>query len=279
MVLDEINAATTEYCDAEDLTRKTFLHFFYNWSSSRIKDFIYESGETECYPPPSVGLGDFIEMSIYRDNALPYFIVAMTPTIRIGDVYLGVDKIAHFFGFGRRYYIRYSRLRKRGLDEREAIERLVGRGILQEKMYFGRISSGIFSHADLEANYQGFCLARDLCSGEEPYIVRESARWVLSRPVDLRDYVTPDFDESYNQCAYWPWRLRKVAPVLTRQYADITMRPNVQARMARYAASPPSLSKQLIEEASKTWRRAPKRIALPVAQNAPSMHARSQDAR
>ncbi|HOZ47986.1 MAG TPA: hypothetical protein PLO37_22155 [Candidatus Hydrogenedentes bacterium] len=246
--LEEINAHRGHAVAADELTLGVFLHFFRIFCDSRLKDWIQHSGEVDRYPAESVGYWEYRQMSIYRELALPFVIAAMSPTIRVGEVYLGVDKISHFFGFGRRYYSSYLRLRGRGLAEQEAVERVLLRGVLQEQTFFGGATSGIFSGADLEANYQGLLLARNLCGGATPYIEKVAGAWRLVRPVDFRDYVTPDFDESYNCPRYWDWREGKVLPLIEEQYATKLGDPGVQARLATYREHEPSLCMKVIAE-------------------------------
>ena len=60
-------------------------------------------------------------------------------TIRVGDVYLGVDKVGHMLGFGRRYFRSYLRLVKAGYSEEDAMERIVRWGITRSG-FFRRVA-------------------------------------------------------------------------------------------------------------------------------------------
>ena len=110
----------------------------------------------------------------------------------------------------------------------------------------GEYLDGVFSYADLEANFQGFMLARDMCQGSDPLLVLEAEKWRLTRPVDLRTYITPDFDESYNLSHWQADRKREVLAILREEYFEKRRSPRVQERFALYRQRPPSESKKLI---------------------------------
>ena len=178
------------------------------------------------YPDRSLSNFRYRNMSIYRDITFPY-LIPMARTIRVGDMYFGIDKLGHMFGFGARYYQRYRRYMKHGATEQEAIGRIVRYGILTEKLLVGEYLDGVFAHADLEANFQGFMLSRDLCEGEDPYLAITDNKWKLTRPIDMRMYITPDFDESYNLCHWWADRKREVLPILREEYSEKLRSPQV----------------------------------------------------
>jgi hypothetical protein len=134
------------------------------------------------------------------------------------------------------------------MSESESIERVVHKSILWENTRVGRFVDGIFSHADIEASFQGFLLARDLCNGDNPNLKLLDGRWTLVRPIDIRKYVTPDFDESYNPSHYWALRKRFVLPLLEKEYRDRLTDPAVQQRFARYRLHEPSESVRIIRE-------------------------------
>ena len=71
---------------------------------------------------------------------------------------------------------------------------------------------------------------RDLGDTEEPILKLEKNGWVISRPVDLRDYVTPRWDESYQPPIYSKGRWRKVRPVLEGYCERLEDPPVVQMR-------------------------------------------------
>ena len=84
-----------------------------------------------------------------------------------------------------------------------AMQMAIAMGIYGEKYILGKISSGVFSFADLESNYQGFLFALNLCNSGSTRLKRSGKGWELSGSFDLRDYVNPFWDESYNPSYYY----------------------------------------------------------------------------
>ena len=101
-----------------------------------------------------MGYAGYLRSSIYRKPAFP-FVIPMARTWNIGGVHVGGDKIGHMLGHGRYYYGRYLRARAAGASPEEAMESIVRWGVGVESKIVGGLVDGVFSHADLEANFQG----------------------------------------------------------------------------------------------------------------------------
>jgi hypothetical protein len=173
----------------------------------------------------------------------------MARTVRIGDVYLGLDKLGHMFNSSRPYYLEYRKHLRQGLPEDQALREVVLRGARREKFYLGGMTDGVISHADLEANYQGLRLALDLCQADPPYIVQTELGWELDRPMDLRDYVPPAFDESYNGNVYVMGRWKKTEQLLREEYCPEYAAPAAQQRLKRYRSlDHPSPSQEILAD-------------------------------
>jgi hypothetical protein len=145
------------------------------------------------------------------------------------------------------------------MGEEEAIERVIMRGVVSENTFVGVGVDGIFSHADLEANYQGFEFARHFCEGDEPYLRQNDSGWYLARAVDLRDYVNPYFDESYNPNHFWGQRRNLVLSRIREMYAHRAEHPVVIERFERYQQYPPSRSVQIVRDFFLARGRSPQR--------------------
>ena len=211
---------------------RLYRRAFSSLLSSRLRRFI-KASDIEWYPRRGVSRWDYRAQSVFRRSVFSFFL-PMARTVRIGDVYLGIDKLAHMFGIGRRYHVRYQRLRRRGLTPEEAQRQTIVWGFTRELVFLGGYTEGIVSHADLEANFQGLRLARDMCEGDEPFLVRDRVGWRFARPIDLRDYVNPGFDESYNSNHYFNFQWRVVQPILVEEYCPRFASEEVQQRLARY---------------------------------------------
>lgn len=124
---------------------------------------------------------------------------ALGRTINVNGVYIGTDKIGHFISQGRKFYGRFRRL---GTEERAA-----GRTAAWERLIWGRLLSGIYSNADLVANYEGYRFFRglfhaDMVAGKGPIFRWRSGRPIRQRPFTWADHVNPFWDEMLNPASY-----------------------------------------------------------------------------
>jgi hypothetical protein len=156
-----------------------------------------------------------------------------TPTIQVAGVRFGTDKLAHLVSSGWTYYSEYRKGVSKGETPHEAERAAVRRGVIEEGLILGGLASGVVALADIEASHGGMRFYRDLCDGEDPILVLEPDGWVVTRPVDLRDYVTPRWDESFQPPVYKRKRWRRVKPVL-ESYCDRLDDPHVVAMRRRY---------------------------------------------
>ena len=156
-----------------------------------------------------------------------------TPTIEVGGVRFGTDKLGHLVSSGWHHYTTYRKGIEQGQTPETAQRNAVHRGVVEESLMLGKLSSGVQSIADLEANYAGIAFYSDLCNVQDPVLAFDGGRWTITRAVDLGDYVTPRWDESYQPSVYSKGRWRKVRPVL-EGYCDRLDDPQVVAMWNRY---------------------------------------------
>ncbi len=157
------------------------------------------------------------EDSIYRDLGLLDNISVhwkdLSAVVRVGEVLIGVDKIGHFVVEGWEYF-------ETAYLEGAGIAAAMDWGERTEKTYFGSYTTGVFSYADLVADFEGMrfwlrVLGRaddPLHTGwrdRRPYVscrrrfwIAGARRWQLSRELDLDRYLTPVWDEAVNCCSY-----------------------------------------------------------------------------
>ena len=245
--LSEANSGGKSY-DSSDAVAIGFMRHVFTVRPFAHINKLYDSGELDEFPPRnSVNFYEYQKMSIYRGPAFP-FVLFMARTIRIGDVYLGIDKLSHFFGFGRRYFVDYLDLERRGLSEKEIERRLIENGLGRELWFTGRAINGVISPSDLEANYQGLRFALSVSRGPDPLLVRENGKWVQTRPIDIVPYITPYMDESYYHNSYWAARKRQVLPIIAAEYDGLEQSPIVRARFETYDSYTPSFNVQCVDE-------------------------------
>ena len=245
--VEKMNRRSRPVADAGELTEELYRHLFAGLHASRLRNWLKNADEVDRHPGDDLSDWEYQRLSIFREPAFP-FILPMAQTIRVGDVYFGIDKIGHMFGFGRRYLQIYQRARAAGDSHDAAVDRVLRWGIQHERSVVGKLVDGVFSHADLEANYQGFRLALAFSSGGRPLFFQEAGLWRYRGGLDIRAYITPDFDESYNTSDYAPWRGKRVLPIVETRYAPLAVSPAVTARFARYERDyTPSLSKRFVD--------------------------------
>jgi len=158
-----------------------------------------------------------------------------SPTIEIAGIRIGADKLGHFFSDGAWTEGAYRRALQRGASEAEALTQAVRYSVATERSIWGTVTSGILSLGDLEANFQGLLFYRGLCGGAHPTLRRTPDGWRLERPFDIRDYVSPEWDESWQPNVYTRSRWEKVRPVMLR-YCTLLQDPEVRRRRTGYAA-------------------------------------------
>jgi hypothetical protein len=156
-----------------------------------------------------------------------------SPTVEVHGVRFGTDKLSHFFSSGWRYYRRYVKARRRGLSDEQARNVAIHEGILEERTTNGLLTDGVFSPADLEANYQGMLFYLNLCDGPDPLLELEGGAWKVHRLFDWGEAVSPAWDESFNVSIYSPSRWRKVRPRLL-EYCARRSDPDVVRRLNCY---------------------------------------------
>lgn len=137
--------------------------------------------------------------SIYQGHPLWATRVAalfgVGPTIKINGQLVGSDKLGHFLSQGRKFYRRYLKY----LDESKAAEH----SAYTERALFGQMTTGVYSNADLVANYEGYLFYRslfedDIIPGKPAILAWVDGGWVIQRPFTWADHVNEYWDEALN---------------------------------------------------------------------------------
>lgn len=229
---------------AEFRSRMRFLllHDIQIWAwNSRWVDRIPEGADEQRV---------YARTNLYSNHPLidPATWMPYTPTISVAGVRFGTDKLAHFVSSGWTYYSAYRKHLAKGVAPDQAELRAVRRGVLEESLILGRLASGVMSVADIEAGHAGMRMYLDLCDADDPILALEGGRWAATRPLDLRHYVTPRWDESYQPPIYTKGRWRKVRPVL-EGYCGLLDDPRVVVERRRYdEADRGSLVREVVAE-------------------------------
>ena len=152
--------------------------------------------------------------SIYGANPFgkPPTLQELSPTVNLFGVYLGLDKVGHFFQQGHQYYEAYRKAERAGGDPAECLRRAVAVGVGQEDGFFGLLTVGVYSNADLASNYAGLKFFLNLTrpvvvNGRRlpPILAKRQELWEINPelPTDfLRPYVTDHWNEAVNPNLY-----------------------------------------------------------------------------
>lgn len=141
----------------------------------------------------------------HRGLHCQYFI--LSSTIKAHGVEFGMDKLGHFFNEGLKYFRIYRKNILLGYSVNEAKAMAYEWGANSEDSYFGMLVSGIYSNADLAANYAGMHFYINLF--EEIELNSKNYKSVLKRDgngnyfIDdtqdlFKKYVSNHFNEVYN---------------------------------------------------------------------------------
>jgi hypothetical protein len=137
--------------------------------------------------------------SIYQGHPLWATRVAalfgVGPTIKVNGTLIGSDKLGHFLSQGRKFWRRYQRY----LDESRAAEH----SAYTERALFGQMTTGVYSNADLVANFEGYRFYRslfedDIVPGKPAILTWKIDHWEIQRPFTWADHVNAYWDEALN---------------------------------------------------------------------------------
>jgi hypothetical protein len=141
----------------------------------------------------------------------------LSPTINVYGVYLGTDKIGHFFQQGHEYYRAYREEEARGHSPAESTSAAVQIGIGQERGFYGEAMVGVYSNGDLAANFAGLQFYLNLTRPLQirgrlrPSILQiREGRWEFNPTADpdfLSLLFTDHMNESMNVSRY-VWLIR-----------------------------------------------------------------------
>lgn len=103
--------------------------------------------------------------SIFKLHLSDY--LTMSATVKMYGAEFGIDKLEHFFQQGHKYYQIENEARAKGSAPDEAARKAVDWGKRTERTYFGLLISGVYSNADLYANYAGMKFFQGLTKAVE----------------------------------------------------------------------------------------------------------------
>ena len=165
-------------------------------------------------------------------------------TIKMHGQYVGIDKVSHFVGMGSIYYKYYHCARLAGRSQEAAVKTAVGvgkYGPISENWLVGGLPTGIYSNADMSANYAGL---KYYINVTEPVVIRGQVQPPMvvfdGQQFQLQPHVQPEYfamfisrhwDEVLNPC-FHEWTIRgKIKDRIASQRENI---------LERYAGNNPA---------------------------------------
>ena len=131
---------------------------------------------------------------------LPINYLTISPTVNLYKSEFGTDKIAHFFQQGYSYYKIYKRAQAKGMSAGEAAKKAVRWGQRTEHTFYGTLVSGVFSNADLCANYVGMKFYLGLTQPIEignvnrpAILLLKNGVWTFNKNADLKEMLLKPF--------------------------------------------------------------------------------------
>ncbi len=133
--------------------------------------------------------------------------LTVSPTVNVYGSQFGTDKIAHFFQQGYTYFKKHNRAVNEGLTAEKATKKAIRWGQASERTFYGTLVSGVYSNADLCANfigmkfYQGLTKQVKIGDITRPAILLiKNGFWILNEKTDLSEtLIKPFFSEHLNE--------------------------------------------------------------------------------
>ncbi|MEQ1605351.1 MAG: hypothetical protein ABL999_10840 [Pyrinomonadaceae bacterium] len=151
--------------------------------------------------------------SIYVLN--PFDFATISPTVRLYGHEFGVDKLEHLFQQGHQYYDIVGDAIKKGSTPDEAVQKAIKWGQKTERTYYGLWTSGVYSNADLFANYVGLKFYQNMTKPLEiaetkrpPLVELSNGNWKIVdktlKEIILKPFITDHMNEALNPSSYRP---------------------------------------------------------------------------
>jgi len=147
---------------------------------------------------------------------VPTNYLTISSTVNLYGAQFGTDKIAHFFQQGYTYYKIYNRALADGGTAGEATQKAVNWGRQTEKTFYGTLVSGVYSNADLCANFVGMKfylnLTQDVKIGnttKPAILIMENGIWkfsenLISQQNLLKSFLSNHLNEALNPSIFIP---------------------------------------------------------------------------
>ncbi|HKP64634.1 MAG TPA: hypothetical protein VJV78_48190 [Polyangiales bacterium] len=190
--------------ERDELVREAFQHRYLPALITPYEEWVKHDAKVPLYKVRDKGIyGHAVD---YDDMRLTWYI-ELSPILQVSGVLIGIDKLGHFLAQGWSYYEHYQRLRQ-SLPLNVCAAGVRELGHQQEYGQLGIATGGVYSFADLAANWAGMTFFLSLFDDtdvegtrHQRYIVGTPEGYTRVRDFHWREYVTPDWDEVLNPAA------------------------------------------------------------------------------
>jgi hypothetical protein len=179
------NARKTAGGNAEKVISGLYEELGVNGSvgRSRIEDWAETLGKKKIHlPPQKITKYAGVRYMLWLQAHWGGFPI-LNPTMLINGIYVGSDKLGHFLQQGYQYY---QIAKSKGAAGEKVAESF---GVGTEKGNFGLQTTGVMSHADLEANRQGMRFYQQLAAN-------------ANLKFDIAHYINKNWNEGQNPNHY-----------------------------------------------------------------------------
>lgn len=187
--------------ERDERARETFQHRYLPQLMTPYEEWVKHDAYVPLYTVRDKGIyGNAVD---YDDMRMAWYI-ELSPIIQVAGVLIGLDKLGHFLGQGSNYHARYRAIG--AVPEAERLRAIRELGHRQELGQLGIATGGVYSFADLAANWAGMTFL--LALFDDVAIEGDSHARYFDRTPDgpyrrVRDFhwsewITSDWDEVLN---------------------------------------------------------------------------------
>lgn len=193
---------TSTQAQRDELVRDVFQHPLLPELVTPYEEWVKNDAPVPLYKVANKGIyGHTVD---YDDMRMTWYIEA-SPIIQVSGVLIGLDKLGHFIAQGFEYYT-YNQSLPAGMSESARYDAVRRQADQQERHQLGYATGGVFSFADLAANWQGMLFFMSLFAdiqveGQRHTRFFERApdgHYRRVREFHWSEWISSDWDEALN---------------------------------------------------------------------------------
>ncbi|MEY4580317.1 MAG: hypothetical protein RL701_5020 [Pseudomonadota bacterium] len=201
-LLGDLNDSAPDSVEERDaFVRRVFQHRYLPELITPYEEWVKHEAPVPLYKVRDKGIyGHAVD---YDDMRMTWYI-ELSPIIQVGGVAMGIDKLGHYLAQGFQYYEYYQQLDPRlTVEARAQAVRVYGHK--QEYAQLGIATGGVYSYADLAANWSGMLFFLALFDDvalegvtHARLIAPDGHGYKRARAFHWAEWVSADWDEVQN---------------------------------------------------------------------------------